>query len=318
MASDEHGAGRCECRGGASTSCGSRAVPRRTPVYNEIERFSERARRSSSRIVQTFGAGSDSSSSTMAARTGPPISPYDFADHPIVRVICREHEGKGAAVRVGLASARAPYAAFCDIDLSTPLDDLGRVIKEAVRTGGLVIGSRAVGRSSARPAPTSFLLEGLGRAYNQVLRATLVDGVHDTQCGAKAASALVWRRILACSRERGFAWDVEAVAIAQRLDIPVHEVAVNWANDERTRVRGSSRRSPSCPRDPSHRSKCAFDQAVIQHLASSTRHGRRPSPMPTPTTGEFRSKAVFVRGCSRGQPRSRAAALLTWVVVPEA
>jgi SAM-dependent methyltransferase len=51
------------------------------------------------------------------------------------------------------------------------------------------------------------------------------------------AATSLWARILPWSREPHLAWDVEIVAIARRLGIEVQEVAVEWANDHRTRVR---------------------------------------------------------------------------------
>lgn len=207
------------------------------PVYNELERFGE-SREALVDFVQGFGAGSalvvvdDGSDDGTAERVT-----RELAGAPIdAKVLRRGRAGKGAAVRAGLAQAHTPYAAFCDIDLSTPLDDLKRVVDAAVADHGLAIGSRVVDGAAVlrhqNPAR-----EALGRVYNRVLRATVVKGIHDTQCGAKAAPTSVWRRILVCSHEQGFAWDAEAVAIAQRLGIPVREVGVRWSNDRRTQVR---------------------------------------------------------------------------------
>ncbi len=54
----------------------------------------------------------------------------------------RPHLGKGSAVAAGLAAANAPVAAFCDLDLSTPIPDLLRVCRAGARPGVLAIGSR--------------------------------------------------------------------------------------------------------------------------------------------------------------------------------
>jgi dolichyl-phosphate beta-glucosyltransferase len=80
------------------------------------------------------------------------------------------------------------------------------------------------------------LRELLGRTYNSVVRALLTPGISDTQCGAKAAPASVWSEILGHCREDGFAGDVEMIATALALDLPVQEMGVTWAHDNRTRV----------------------------------------------------------------------------------
>ena len=153
-----------------------------------------------------------------------------------VRLLRRPHFGKGAAVQAGLESARAAYAGFTDIDLSTPTDQLAAVFKAAQMAPVVAVGSRDV--------PASVLLrqqhwrrELLGKTYNRLVQLTVVPGVADTQCGAKVAHITVWKAVLPWCREKGFAWDVEALAVARRLDVPVREVAIEWRNDERSSVR---------------------------------------------------------------------------------
>src|SRR5204863_1668574 len=82
-----------------------------------------------------------------------------------VRVLRRPHEGKGAAVQAGILAARAPIVGFCDIDLATPLEELGRIV-DVAEQGVLAVGSRGL--------PTSQLgvrehrsRELLGKAYNR-------------------------------------------------------------------------------------------------------------------------------------------------------
>lgn len=152
------------------------------------------------------------------------------------RLIRRPHRGKGAAVAAGLAATDAPIAAFCDLDLSTPLDQLALVLRAADRADVLAIGSRDLSTSVVE-RPESRLRETLGRAYNRLLQATLTPGIVDTQCGAKAAARGVWRAVLPLVGEKAFAWDAEVVAVAVALGIPVQEVPVIWRHDDRSKVR---------------------------------------------------------------------------------
>ncbi|MEO7443069.1 MAG: glycosyltransferase, partial [Acidimicrobiales bacterium] len=153
-----------------------------------------------------------------------------------VRLLRRPHRGKGAAVVAGLSVATADYAGFCDVDLSTPLADLERVLAVATAGTVLAIGSRDV-EASRLLRPESRTRELLGRTYNRLVRMTVTPGIRDTQCGAKVAHCALWRAILPWCREVGFAWDVEALAVARRLGIVVSEVPVAWSHDERSRVR---------------------------------------------------------------------------------
>jgi dolichyl-phosphate beta-glucosyltransferase len=182
-------------------------------------------------------------------------------------ILTRPHVGKGNAVRAGLQAARTDVAAFCDVDLATPLPELQRIVDAAASGSGLAVGSRAT-RDAAIGHHEKRRREIAGKAFNRLVRAGLCRGVADTQCGAKAAPTWVWEAILPFSREDGFAWDVEVIASALRLGIPVHEVGVQWNHDERTRVRvfhdgmamvlavpriGRNVRRVSKARQPSHR-----------------------------------------------------------------
>jgi SAM-dependent methyltransferase len=223
------------------------------------------------------------------------------------RIICRPHQGKGAAVSAGLAEARAQYGAFCDLDLSTPFDQLDRVMEVAMRAPVLAIGSRDMPGSRLLHAE-SPTREGLGRAYNRLVQAALTPGVVDTQCGAKVAARAVWQAVLPHCRETGYAWDAEAIAVAQALHIEVIEVPVAWRHDERSRVRvgrdgaamvlatpriwrraraaaASSRQGPSRQADDGEGVPSAgvFDDANAEQLEEADR-----------SHWWFRSKAAFV------------------------
>ena len=153
-----------------------------------------------------------------------------------VRLLRRPHLGKGAAVQAGLETARTPIAAFCDLDLSTPLAELARLVDAARQAPIVAIASRDLAAShitNHEGLPREFL----GRAYNRAAQLIVAPGIVDTQCGAKAARTELWQRILPLCREEGFAWDVEVIAAAARLGVAVQEVAVEWHHDADSRVR---------------------------------------------------------------------------------
>lgn len=208
------------------------------PMYNEAERFAEHAGELA-RFIERFPAGSELLLVDDGSSDGTAALAEDFLSaHPSVagEVLRRPHLGKGAAVRAGLEAAGADFAGFCDIDLSTPLHQLEGMLDAASAGRVLAIGSRDVA-ASRLVRPQGPVRENLGRAYNRLVQLTLAPGISDTQCGAKVASRKVWELVLPHSREAGFAWDVEIIAIAHRLGVNVREVAVDWSNDDRTRVR---------------------------------------------------------------------------------
>lgn len=208
------------------------------PLFNEEDRLAERGHELA-KFIEQYPVGSQlifvddgSADATVAAFES-------LADqHPSLplRLVRRPHKGKGAAVRAGLAEATADFAGFCDVDLSTPLEHVELVLRAAVMSPVLAIGSRDVA-ASRLVRPQGPVREFLGKTYNRLVQLTLAPGVSDTQCGAKVASTGTWRAVLEHCHENGFAWDVEAVAVARRLGIVVREVAIDWRHDDRSRVR---------------------------------------------------------------------------------
>jgi SAM-dependent methyltransferase len=195
------------------------------PMFNEVERFGEA-------WPQFVDDGSTDGTADLVERT--------IAAAPSVpaRSLRNPHLGKGAAVRAGLLDARAPLAGFCDVDLSTPLDQLDIIVAAAARNSLLAIGSRDVAASQLLQRQ-SLVREVLGKAFNRLIQLTLAPGISDTQCGAKVARIALWRDVLRNSNEDGFAWDCEIVAVARRLGYTVQEIAIEWRHDDRSRVRVS-------------------------------------------------------------------------------
>jgi ubiquinone/menaquinone biosynthesis C-methylase UbiE len=207
------------------------------PVFNEETRVAESGAELA-QFVARCGPGSelifvDDGSTDGTAGVVEELARWSPAP---VRLLRRPHLGKGAAVQAGLEMAAAEYAGFTDVDLSTPVDQLAAVFKAAQMAPVVAVGSRDA-PASLLVRPQQWPRELLGKSYNRLAQVTVVPGVADTQCGAKIAHRTIWTAILPWCEEKGFAWDVEALAVARRLDVPVREVAIEWSNDERSRVR---------------------------------------------------------------------------------
>jgi SAM-dependent methyltransferase len=134
-----------------------------------------------------------------------------------------------------LAEAQTDVAGFCDLDLSTPMHEFARIVDAANRAPVLAVGSRGTAASRLLRRQNRAR-ELLGRAYNRLVQLTVVPGIVDTQCGAKAARTHLWQQILPMTRERGFAWDVEVVAVARMMGMTVQEVGVDWRHEDGSKV----------------------------------------------------------------------------------
>jgi glycosyltransferase involved in cell wall biosynthesis len=132
--------------------------------------------------------------------------------------------GKGAAVRAGIAAARADAVVFLDADLATELDDVTPLLA-GLADHDVVIGSRRVPGAVVTHAAGR---RQIGAAFNLVVRSLTGLAIADTQCGCKAFRADAARRVFALAETDGFAFDVEVLLIATRLGLSIDERPVRW------------------------------------------------------------------------------------------
>jgi glycosyltransferase involved in cell wall biosynthesis len=146
------------------------------------------------------------------------------------------NRGKGAAVRRGLFAAQRPIGLFFDADLSTPLNEIPKVI-EPIANGDvdLAFGSRALDRSLIGQHQP-WRREQAGRVFNLLVRIATGLPFWDTQCGFKAFRLEVCRPILEAARIEGFAFDVELLYLALRAGLRLREIPVRWNHAEGSKI----------------------------------------------------------------------------------
>jgi dolichyl-phosphate beta-glucosyltransferase len=142
-------------------------------------------------------------------------------------VLQREpHRGKGGAVKAGLLAATAPFRFICDADLSMPVTELPRFLPPVLTGVDVAIatreglGARRVGEPIARHLA--------GRAFNYLVQRLAVSGIEDTQCGFKMFTADAAEAIFPLVRVEGWAFDIEALAIARAQGRRIAEVPIEW------------------------------------------------------------------------------------------
>jgi dolichyl-phosphate beta-glucosyltransferase len=152
-----------------------------------------------------------------------------------VRLLRQEvNRGKGAVVRIGALASQGRAVLLLDADLSTPIEDLERLLPY-LPEADLVLGSRAVAGSDILQHQP-FYREMMGRTFNFIIQVLGVRGLRDTQCGFKLLDGDVARRLFAELTIQRFAYDVELVWLAQRRGYRVVEVGVRWADSPASKV----------------------------------------------------------------------------------
>ena len=147
------------------------------------------------------------------------------------------NRGKGAAVRAGMLAAIGNVRLFSDADGSTPPEQIASMLK-ALRDESLdvVIGSRYLDASVVTRAQPKLRVVW-SRFTNMVVQRILLPGIRDPHCGFKAYTAAATRQVFSRCHIDGWAFDLEALAIARSLDLRIKEIPVIWANDKRSKGR---------------------------------------------------------------------------------
>jgi dolichyl-phosphate beta-glucosyltransferase len=200
------------------------------PLYDEVRRIDagmaglRRLREvwpASVEAILVDDGSTDGTADALATRLGP--------DDRLVRV---PHAGKGSALRHGVAASTAPRVLLTDVDWSVAPEEALRLaevradVAIAVREGP---GAHRVGEPPWR--------HHVGRAFNHLVRAAVLPGYQDTQCGFKLLDGALARTLFARCTLDGWAIDVELLAHAERAGARVVPVPVTWRYAPDTRVR---------------------------------------------------------------------------------
>lgn len=145
--------------------------------------------------------------------------------------------GKGFAVKKGVEASRGKYILFTDADNSTPIREFGKLYAALLKNNTqIAIGSRYLRDNSVKIKQPIYRVL-LGRAGNLLIRAFLIDGIKDTQCGFKLFEHEAARNIFALQKIKRFGFDMEALAVAKNLGYQIIEVPVSWFNSSESRFR---------------------------------------------------------------------------------
>ena len=150
---------------------------------------------------------------------------------PRVRVIgYADNRGKGSAVRHAVLAAEGDIILYTDCDCAYGTDKIGEAVRvfEGTPDADVVIGSRNLGADGYEGY--TFMRRLMSKTYIIVIKVLAGFRHSDSQCGFKA-----WRRdaakaVFAKCETDGFAFDIEALMIAEKLGYRVTEMPVRVIN----------------------------------------------------------------------------------------
>lgn len=164
-------------------------------------------------------------------------------DKPKFRLIENPHAGKAVTVMTGLLEAKGERVFFTDTDLSTPIDELTKLLPKFDEGFDVVIGSRT-GRKGA-PLVRKITAWGFSVLRNVILGLPF----KDTQCGCKgftheAVTKIFpemlgrWKNYKVSGGAVNAGFDIEMLFIAKQKKFKITEVPVVWhyVDSERVQV----------------------------------------------------------------------------------
>jgi dolichyl-phosphate beta-glucosyltransferase len=153
------------------------------------------------------------------------------------KLIKNKHAGKPFALRSGVQAAKGTYVLLTDMDQSTPIDQLDKLLPYTKDGFKVVIGSRGIRRRDS-----SLLRQVASVVFLLARKIFLLRTIKDTQCGFKLFDRELAKKIFAHMRIFGrssdsigwkvTAYDVEMLFLAEMLGEEIQEVRVVWRDED--------------------------------------------------------------------------------------
>lgn len=206
------------------------------PAYDEARRISDSLRAvgrylaeqpySSEILIVDDGSRDDTSSAARGVAEALSV--------PVRYIRYESNRGKGYALKVGFGSARGRQILFSDSDLSTPIEETGKLLERLESGFDIAIGTRKDEEAMIGVHQPRFR-ELMGKGFTLLVRMLLVD-VSDVTCGFKAFEAETGKKLFALSRLRDWSFDAEILYLARKQGRKLAEVSVYWEDSPGTRV----------------------------------------------------------------------------------
>lgn len=162
--------------------------------------------------------------------------------HPRFKLLQSPHAGKPYAVKAGVMKAKGEIILFTDMDQSTPLKEIEKLLPYFKKDYDLAIGSRGRVRKKA-----PWYRKIMAKVFLFIRRLLVLRNIVDTQCGFKAFKNKVARDLFRSLKIYGpikkevkggrvTAFDVELLFLAQKKGYKIAEVPVEWSYEAAKRV----------------------------------------------------------------------------------
>ncbi len=153
-----------------------------------------------------------------------------------INLLRLEQKGRGRAVKKSWSSSRADICVYMDLDLSTDLVHLPKLIKALQNGYDIAIGSRLA--KGAKVEGRTFIREIISRALNFFFIQMLFN-THftDAQCGFKAVTKKIVEDLIPKIQDNSWFFDGELLIVGEKSGYKIYEEPVHWIDNPGSTVR---------------------------------------------------------------------------------
>lgn len=158
------------------------------------------------------------------------------------RLLKNPHGGKAAAVNAGVSAAKGEIILFTDMDQSTPLKEVEKLLPYYDQDYDVVFGSRGKARKNF-----GIMRQITSWGFRTFRQLFLLHHIVDTQCGFKSFKSSVAKELfpkLSVLREKAAGWtvsafDVELLFLVEKAGYKLKEVDVEWSQQDISTGKGN-------------------------------------------------------------------------------
>ena len=155
---------------------------------------------------------------------------------PNVKVVGYEkNQGKGCAVRHAILASAGDIVIFTDADLAYGVDVISQAVDELHKNEySAVVASRALHPNGYEGY--TFIRKLASKTYIKALNTLCGIKLSDAQCGFKAFRGDEGRKIFSHCQTNNFAFDLEAILVAQKMKLKIFEMPAMIINHRDSKV----------------------------------------------------------------------------------
>lgn len=205
------------------------------PMYNESKIIADTAKTLYNYMSKNFGDDFEILFSNDGSLDGCDKIVEDLK-LPNVRVVGYEkNRGKGCAVRCAILESVGDTVMFTDADLAYGVEVIGQAYEIMKKEKcDMLVGSRTLHKEGYEGY--TFIRKLASKTYIKILSIAGGFKLSDSQCGFKAFRGDFARKVFSKCTTDGFAFDLEAILIANKMDAKTYEMPVKIINHRESKV----------------------------------------------------------------------------------